>query len=115
MNMKNTEPPETCIKDTPFSYTLSLIGGKWKMMIMYALAENTTMRFNSLQRYIGSITFRVLSLQLKELEKDGIILRREYPEIPPRVEYRLTDRGYSLIPILDAMCYWGQDNRPEPT
>lgn len=113
MNMKNSCSSETNIKDTPFGYTLSLIGGKWKMMIMYALAEKNTLRFNELQRYIGSVTYRILSLQLKELERDGIIVRKEYPEIPPKVEYRLSEKGLSLMPILDNMCYWGQANKPK--
>lgn len=111
-NDKNALVPIN-IKDTPFGYTLSLIGGKWKMVIMYSLIQNNTMRFNELQRYIGSITYRILSLQLKELENDGIITRKEYPEIPPRVEYSLSEKGLSLIPILQTMCHWGRANRPE--
>jgi DNA-binding HxlR family transcriptional regulator len=102
---------ETNVKDTPFGYTLSLIGGKWKMIIMYCLAEKTTMRYNELHRYIGSITYRILSLQLKELENDGIIIRKEYAEIPPKVEYSLSEKGFTLMPILDTMCYWGQKNK----
>ncbi len=97
--------------DTGFAYTLSLISGKYKMTILYALSEFGTVRFNELKRYIGTITFKTLSLALKELERDGLVCRREYPQIPPKVEYSLTERGKSLMPILDAMCEWGEKNR----
>jgi DNA-binding HxlR family transcriptional regulator len=100
------------LSDTPFGYTLSLISGKWKMIILYLLAEYQTIRYNELQRKIGSITYKVLSSQLKELEVNELINRKEYPEIPPKVEYSLTARGKSLIPILEAMCNWGSVERP---
>ena len=96
------------ITDTPFGYTLSLISGKWKMVILYLLAENKIVRYNQLRRMIGSVTFKTLSVQLKELEADDLIVRREYPQVPPKVEYRLSEKGESLIPILEAMCEWGQ-------
>lgn len=100
------------IRNTTFGYTLSLIGGKWKMIIMYWLHKHEVMRYNELQRCIGPISFKTLSLQLKDLESDGIIIRKEYPQIPPKVEYRLSEKGESLMPILLAMCQWGKDNRP---
>lgn len=93
--------------DTPFGYTLSLISGKWKMVILYLLDEHKIIRYNELQRKIGSITYKMLSSQLKELEESNLINRKAYPTIPPKVEYSLTKRGESLIPILDAMCEWG--------
>jgi DNA-binding HxlR family transcriptional regulator len=99
------------IDDTPFGYTLSLISGKWKMVILYLLSESPSIRHNELRRQIGSITFKTLSTQLKELEADDLIVRTEYPQIPPKVEYRLTERGLSLMPILDAMCNWGQEQK----
>lgn len=68
-------------------------------------------RFNEMKKYIGSISYKTLSLTLKELEADKLINRREYPQIPPKVEYSLTERGKSLIPILDMMCDWGEQNR----
>lgn len=68
-------------------------------------------RFNEMKKYIGSISYKTLSLTLKELEADKLINRREYPQIPPKVEYSLTERGKSLIPILDMMCDWGEHNR----
>lgn len=68
-------------------------------------------RFNEMKKYIGSISYKTLSSALKELEADKLINRREYPQIPPKVEYSLTERGKSLIPILDMMCDWGEQNR----
>lgn len=97
--------------DTGFSYTLSLINGKYKMTILYTLMEYKVVRYNELQRYIKGISYKTLSLSLKELEADGLVLRTEYPQIPPKVEYSLTARGKSLMPILDKMCEWGEKNR----
>lgn len=97
--------------ETGFSYTLSLISGKYKMTILYALMEFRVVRFNELKRYINGISYKTLSLSLKELEADGLILRKEYPQIPPKVEYSLAARGQSLMPILDALCEWGDKNR----
>jgi len=95
---------------TGFSYTLSLINGKYKMTILYCLAAYEVVRFNEIKRYIETISFKTLSLTLKDLETDGLIIRKEYPQIPPKVEYSLSDRGKSLIPILDALCEWGEKN-----
>lgn len=100
------------VNETPFSYTLSLIGGKWKMLILYCISEQKIVRYNELQRLIGNITYKTLSVQLKELEAAGLINRKEYPQIPPKVEYSLSEKGISLIPVLDAMCYWGSGNMP---
>ena len=99
------------LEDTGFSYTMSLIQGKYKMFILYALMGYGVVRFNELKKYIGSISYKTLSSTLKELEADLLVHREEYPQIPPRVEYSLTDRGKSLIPILDSMCEWGEQNR----
>lgn len=99
------------LKDTGFSYTLSLINGKYKMTILYTLMEFGVVRFNEMKKYIGGISYKTLSSTLKELEADQLVHRKEYPQIPPKVEYRLTERGKSLIPILDGMCEWGNNNR----
>ena len=99
------------LEDTGFSYTMSLIQGKYKIFILYALAEFKVVRYNELKRYIKNISFKALSAALKELEADGLVHRKEYPQIPPKVEYSLTERGKSLIPILDSMCDWGEKNR----
>ena len=105
-----------CIADerlgtTGFSYTLSLINGKYKMTILYALMEFGVVRFNEMKRYIENISYKTLSANLKELEADGLVHREEFPQIPPKVEYSLTERGRSLIPILDATCEWGDRHR----
>lgn len=100
-------------EDTGFSYTLSLISGKYKMVILYCLMEFEVVRYNELKRYIGTISHKTLSLSLKELERDGLIHREEYPQIPPRVEYSLTDRGQSLMKILDQLCIWGEQHKDD--
>ena len=99
-------------EDTGFHYTLSLISGKYKMVILYCLMEFGTVRYSALKRYIGSISHKTLSAALEELERDGLILREEYPQIPPKVEYSLSDKGRSLMPVLDGLCLWGEENRP---
>lgn len=99
------------IKETPFGYTLYLINGKWKMFILYLLSKEKIIRFNEMSRMLEPITYKTLSTQLKELESDGLIIRKEYPQIPPKVEYSLSPKGKSLIPILDAMCNWGVENQ----
>jgi DNA-binding HxlR family transcriptional regulator len=101
------------IQETSFGYTLSVIGGKWKMLILYLLAENQPVRFNDMKRRIGAITFKTLSSQLKELEADGMVKRKEYPQIPPKVEYSLTPKGESLLPLLEQLCEWGEKNRTD--
>ena len=100
-------------EDTGFSYTLSLISGKYKMVILYCLMEFKTVRFNELKRYLKTISDKTLSSNLKELEKDGLIIRTEYPQIPPKVEYSLSDRGSSLMVLLDQLCVWGEEHRTD--
>ncbi|WP_281887478.1 helix-turn-helix domain-containing protein [Paenibacillus sp. YYML68] len=100
------------MRKTPFGYTLSVIGGKWKLAILYMLAENEPVRFNELKRQLGTITFKTLSSQLKELEADGMVIRTEYPQIPPKVEYALTDKARTLLPALEQLCEWGARNQP---
>lgn len=99
------------LEETGFHYTMSLIQGKYKMFILYALAGFGTVRFNGLKKFIGCISYKTLSSTLKELESDGLVHREEFPQIPPKVEYSLTGRGKSLIPILDQMCAWGEEHR----
>lgn len=98
-------------EDTGFSYTLSLISGKYKMVILYCLMEYEPVRFNELRRYLKTISDKTLSVNLKELEADGLIIRTEYPQIPPKVEYSLSARGKSLMVVLDQLCTWGEQNR----
>ena len=98
-------------EETGFSYTLSLISGKYKMVILYCLMEFKVVRYNELKRYIKSISHKTLSSSLKELEKDGLIIRKEYPQIPPKVEYSLSEKGQSLTVILDQLCVWGEAHK----
>ena len=90
----------------PVNTTLSVIGGKWKVLILYHLVEQTQ-RFNELRRLLPEITQRMLTLQLRELEEDGLIHREVYPVVPPKVEYSLTDFGRTLLPVIGAMHQWG--------
>lgn len=98
-------------ENTGFSYTLSLISGKHKMVILYCLMEFGTVRFNEMKRYLKTVTDKTLSTNLKELEADNLIVRTEYPQIPPKVEYSLSERGKSLMVVLDQLCVWGEENR----
>lgn len=98
--------------ETGYSYTLSLIQGKHKMVILYCLMEFQPVRFNQMRRYLGRISDKTLSQNLKELEADGLVSRHEYPQIPPKVEYALTERGESLMGVLDQLCIWGEEHRP---
>ena len=98
-------------EDTGFSYTVSLISGKHKMVILYCLMEFKVVRFNELKRYLKHISDKTLSTKLKELEADQLIIRTEYPQIPLRVEYSLSERGKSLMFVLDQLCIWGEKNK----
>lgn len=111
MSMEEFKGKVKNVQDTPFGYTISIIGGKWKMVIIYLLAENQPVRFNDLKRQIGAITYKTLSSQLKELEADGLVTRKEYPQVPPKVEYSLTDKAETLLPILEQLCEWGVKNQ----
>ncbi|EKT62673.1 winged helix-turn-helix transcriptional regulator [Providencia burhodogranariea] len=114
MSDDNLDIPCELMEKTGFAYTLSLISGKYKMIILYALAgSGPVLRFNELKRHIDTISYRTLSLTLKELENDSLVIRNEYPQIPPKVEYSLSERGKSLIPVLDMMCEWGNDQRSD--
>ncbi|MBU2699994.1 DNA-binding HxlR family transcriptional regulator [Sporomusaceae bacterium BoRhaA] len=96
----------------PITYTLSVVGGKWKWLILYKLFENGVQRYGELKRNIPLITHKMLSHQLKELELEKLIYRNEYHQIPPKVEYSLTEKGKTLIPILQLMSEWGAKNKP---
>ena len=102
---------EANFEDTGFSYTLSLISGKHKMVILYCLMEFDVVRFNELRRYLKKVSDKTLSNNLKELETDRLIIRKEYPQIPPKVENSLSDRRRSLMAVLDQLCVWGENNR----
>lgn len=99
------------IDKKPFEYTLSIIAGKWKMKIIYLLINCEVARYGEIKRSITGITHKMLSSQLKELELDGIINRKEYPQIPPKVEYSLTAKGQSLEQLIKDICNWGVNNQ----
>ena len=92
----------------PVETTLMLISDRWKVLIIRDLLEGTK-RFGELKKSIGSVSQKVLTANLRSMEESGLINRKVYPEVPPRVEYSLTEIGYSLKPILDAMVEWGND------
>lgn len=108
---KNIEVKKTLVfRDQEYKcgidLTLAVIGGKWKAAILYHLARQI-MRFSELQRQFPDITRKMLTQQLRELERDGLVHREVYPQVPPKVEYSLTDKGRSIKPILELMCEWG--------
>lgn len=92
----------------PVETTLTLIGDKWKVLILRDLMDGTR-RFGELKKSVGNVSQKVLTTQLRDMEHSGLINRKVYAEVPPRVEYSLTELGYSLSPILDAMRNWGED------
>ena len=96
----------------PVELTIDLIGGKWKALILWELSEKT-LRFNELIRLFPNATRKMLTQQLKEMERNGLILRQEYNQIPPKVEYSLTAFGRSFMPVLFSMNQWGKDYMEE--
>ncbi|MBP1043016.1 helix-turn-helix transcriptional regulator [Vagococcus sp. BWB3-3] len=95
-----------------FDATMQLIQGKWKIYLLYEIADNQIARFNQLSRSLPAISNKILTNQLRELEQDGLIQRKVFPEVPPRVEYQLTTKGHSIIPVLDIICQWGLAHVP---
>jgi DNA-binding HxlR family transcriptional regulator len=101
-------------EDCPLTFALTLIGSKWRLPIIWALWQGKTLRYNELKRRVDGITNMVLSQSLKEMENQGLVVRKQYMEIPPRVEYSLTIAGEDLIPSLESLAKWGkgmQNNR----
>lgn len=98
--------------DCSIIYTISVVGGKWKWLILYKLSENGVLRYGQLKKILPAITHKMLSQELKELEAEQLIHRKEYHQIPPKVEYSLTAKGKTLLPILDLMSKWGDENKP---
>lgn len=97
----------TCAAGCTVEATLSLIGGKWKGVILYRLLQEDVLRFNQLRRYLPRITQRMLTHQLRELEADGLVVRTVYAQVPPKVEYRLSPYGQTLAPVMHALKAWG--------
>jgi DNA-binding HxlR family transcriptional regulator len=94
----------------PLEYTQKVIGGKWKPIILWHLSTEGVKRYGELKKYLTSISHKMLSQQLKELEKDKLIHREEYHQIPPKVEYSITEKGRTLLPILEQMHKWAVEN-----
>lgn len=105
---KNVKELPAC----PVETTLTLIGDKWKVLILRDLLPGTK-RFGELKKSIGKVSQKVLTAQLRDMEQNGLVHRKVYPEVPPRVEYSLTPLGMSLRPILDAMWNWGQEYKAQ--
>ena len=94
----------------PIEATMDIIGGKWKPLVIYQLKDGT-LRFNEIvSRVTPKITQRMLTKELREMETDGLVIRKVYPQVPPKVEYSLTEKAESLIPILDQLCDWGSEH-----
>ncbi|MFW5488921.1 MAG: winged helix-turn-helix transcriptional regulator [Desulfovibrio sp.] len=117
-NMPKKRIDDTCLpqekslysreEKCPILYTLDIIGGKWKLPIIWALAKQKEIRYNALRRSVVGISNMMLTKCLRELEENGIVQRMQYPEIPPRVEYSLTARGQELLPSLNNLYEWGK-------
>lgn len=101
------KPPEE-LPACPVETTLSLIGSKWQVLILRDLFLNGTMRFKELQRSVGAVSQKVLTQNLRAMEESGIVHREVFAEVPPRVEYSLTETGQTLKPVIDAMWAWGE-------
>lgn len=102
-----------CIENPSFEYTLNIFVGKWKIRIVYWLGKKEVLRYGELKKLLPNITHKVLSQQLKELESDKIINRNEYPQVPPKVEYTLTEKGIDFIPLIKDLCTWAKKNRDD--
>jgi len=110
--MSRPENPEVYRYDSascPFTATWNVIGGKWKGIIWWRLSRGIG-RFSELERAIPQITKKMLAQQLRELERDGVVHREVFAEVPPRVEYSLTEHGHSLAPVIEAICMWGESH-----
>ncbi len=108
---RSMKEQEECIKFEGLGYpaleeVVNMIGGKWKLRIIYKLGFNRILRYGELKKELAPITHKMLSTQLKELESDGIIIRKEYPQIPPKVEYFLSQKGLDFIPVFREMLEW---------
>lgn len=108
--------PDTMARCRSMGMLQSVLGGKWKILLLWYVAFYKVQRFGQLQRRLQGITQSTLTRQLRELEADGLLHREVYPEVPPRVEYTLTDLGESFVPVLNAMLAWSQAHlcAPEP-
>ncbi|MEJ6403989.1 winged helix-turn-helix transcriptional regulator [Yoonia sp. 2307UL14-13] len=100
-------------KDCPVTHCLSVVGGKWKPLLLFCITNGVD-RFGAMQRAIPAITKQMLTQQLRELEADGLISRTVFPQVPPRVDYALTERGRTILPVIGAMRDWGVQDLKNP-
>ena len=108
--MTKIESQSALFPDCPIRNVLSRIGDKWSMLVLFTLERHGVLRFNGLKLYIPDISKKMLSTVLKVLEADGLVARREYAEVPPRVESSPTERGMTLIPLIDNLIDWAKNN-----
>ena len=108
--MNRTETRDALFPNCPIRNVLSRIGDKWSMLVIFTLENNCCLRFKELQRCIPDISQKMLTATLKTLEADGLVLRKAFLEVPPRVEYSLTDKGKSLLPHIDGLLSWAMDS-----
>ena len=108
--MNRTEVRDALFPNCPIRNVLTRIGDKWSLLVLFTMERNGNQRFKELQRNIPDISQKMLTATLKTLEADGLVLRKAYPEVPPRVEYTLTDKGKSLLPHIDSLIGWALDN-----
>ncbi len=108
--MNRNEVRDALYPDCPIRNVLSRVGDKWSMLVLFTLENNNSQRFKELQRNIPDISQKMLTATLKTLEGDGLILREAFPEIPPRVEYSLTEKGQSLLPLINNLISWASKN-----
>ena len=108
--MQHTRVREELFPDCPIRNVLSRISCKWPMLVLFTLSQRGTLRFNTLRRAMPDISQKMLTATLRTLEEDGLVVRQVYAEVPPRVEYGLTERARSLLPILDELVDWAHNN-----
>ena len=106
----NSVVKDSVYQDCPIRNVLTRICDKWSLLVIYTLKQSSTMRFSTLRKHIPDVSQKMLTSTLRVLEADGYVTRQVYAEVPPRVEYSLTERAYSLIPIIDNLIYWAQDH-----
>ena len=108
--MQHTRVREELFPDCPIRNVLSRISCKWPMLVLFTLSQRGTLRFNTLRRALPDISQKMLTATLRTLEEDGYVTRTVYPEVPPRVEYALTERAKSLQPLINALIKWAEEN-----
>ncbi len=113
--MRRSVPRAKIYPKCPVEQTLDVVGGRWKSILLFHLLTNPVLRFGELRRRIPAATQRMLTLQLRELERDGCVERKVYSEVPPRVEYSVTEFGRTLEPVVMALCRWGMEHARELT